>query len=674
MRRLIRLFLLIVALITQHTLFSQLDTSGKEKEIEITGEKKGVISGKGIQKKEILTENEFKKAACCTLSESFETTNTLEVSNADGVSGIRQIEMLGLPGKYVHMSQSNMPSVRGLSVLTGLSHIPGPMVSAVHLSKGTGSVSEGFEGLTGGINYALKQEPTEPRIFLNAYINNQWRGEVNLIAKHRLNHRTFNHSFFHYGGQWKTMDFGGDGFTDMPLSNRVFVGNQVSRYNDKNEWIIGFTHVNDERRGGDLHHFMHKVPNLDVFHFQLNEQKTDVWAKFGIFLNKDASSSIGQIFHLNRQSTRSLLNSLRNRRYDGMQNSLYYSATYASSDKKTISTRSGISIMVDDVTEQLSDSGNTLFNPSRKEQNVGAFSEWVFKAGENSLVLGIRSDYNNLFGWLITPRIHAKWEIDEKGKMLHFQMGRGVRTPWILAENLPFFIGNRSISIKDYNNSGAYGQQREDAINTGVSLTLPFKMFGYPAKFITDAFHTRFLHLIGLDRDQRPDLLLIGNISHSRYNAIQTDLQLQPHRRIELRVSYRFIENMLLLAGNLRQQPLLSKHRFVGVLSLKNRKKWYMDAIMQWNSPKRLPETISLPEQEQMPAWSPAYTIVNLQIRKDIGSQWEWYVGGENLLNIVQKNPVLSASDPLKPWFDAAYAWGPVNGINAYMGFRLKIK
>ena len=673
MRRLSGLFFAFATL-SATPLLAQKDTTIPKNQIEITGDKKGVISGKGIQKSEILTENEFKKAACCTLSESFETTNTLEVSNADGVSGIRQIEMLGLAGKYVQMSQSNMPSVRGLSVLTGLSHIPGPMVSAVHLAKGTGSVSEGFEGLTGGINYALKQEPTEPRLFLNAYLNNQWRGEVNAIVKQRINHRTFSHSFLHFGGQWKTMDFGGDGFTDMPLSNRIFLGNQISRYNNKNEWLIGFTHVNDQRQGGDMHYFMHEEPKANVFHFKMQEEKTDVWGKFGVFLNKDASRSIGQILHFNQQSTQALLNSLRDRKYTGVQRSLFYSATYSSPEKNPISTRSGISIMVDDVSENLTDSGKTQFNPSRNEQNWGAFSEWVFKSGHSSLVLGVRSDYNNLYGWLITPRIHAKWEIDEEGKMLHFQMGRGVRTPWVLAEHLPLFISNRNISINNYNNPGAYGQQREDAINTGISLTLPFTLLGYPAKFTADAFHTRFLHLVAADRDQSPELLIIGKINQSRYNAIQTDLHLQPHRRVELRMSYRFIENMLRLGGNMRQQPLLSKHRFVGVVSMKNRKKWYLDAILQWNSPKRLPITLNLPENERMPEWSPAYTILNLQLRKDFGKKWEWYAGGENLLNVVQKNPVLSASNPQQKWFDAAYAWGPVNGINAYMGFRLKLK
>jgi hypothetical protein len=72
-----------------------------------------------------LTANEFKKAACCTLSESFELSNTVEVSNKDGISGIRQVEMLGLSGKYVLMTRNNMPILNGIAQLNGLSNIPG---------------------------------------------------------------------------------------------------------------------------------------------------------------------------------------------------------------------------------------------------------------------------------------------------------------------------------------------------------------------------------------------------------------------------------------------------------------------------------------------------------------------------------------------------------------------
>ena len=653
---------------------SQSDTTKPGREIDIVGEKKGSkIQGKGIQKSEILNDNEFKKAACCTLSESFETTNTIEVSNADGVSGIRQIELLGLAGKYVQMTKSNMPTIRGLSVLTGLSHIPGPMVSEVHIAKGTGSVSQGFEGMTGGINYALKNEPTAPRLFLNAYLNNQLRGEANAVVKSRINNRTFNHTYLHYGGQWLTMDQGKDGMTDMPLSNRVFVGNQITQYNKKNEWNAGFSYVNDHRRGGDIRYFDRKEPENAVFHFNMSESKTDAWLKFGLFLNESATKSIGQVLHVNQQETHALLNSLRDRHYKGSQQSLFYSATYASPEEKTISTRSGVSITADKVKEQLLDSGNALFAPNRTEINTGMFTEWVFKSGESSLVLGMRGDYNSIFGWLITPRIHGKLALGKKGNSLHMQAGRGVRTAWLFSENLPLMISNRRVVIDNYQPGGAYGQKREDAMNIGFSYVHPFSAFGYPATFSVDAFHTRFFHQIIADRDQDPATLFIAATDKSRNYALQSDIQLQPHRRIEIKMSYRYIDNQQPLGGAMRLQPLLSKHRMVSVVSFKNRKKWFFDAIVQWNSPKRLPLTLKLQESEQMPKFSPSYTILNIQIRKDIGKKWEWYMGGENLLNVVQKNPVLSAKNPEQPWFDAAFAWGPVNGINVFAGFRLKL-
>ncbi|MBM3938934.1 MAG: hypothetical protein FJ333_09850, partial [Sphingomonadales bacterium] len=139
--------------------------------LDIRKERGAHFSGKGVGLTEILTETEFKKAACCTLSESFELSNTVEVSNADGVSGIKQVEMLGLAGKYVLMSRENIPSINGLATLNGLSNIPGPMVSAVQLAKGAGSATLGADGLTGGLNYQMKADLRDPRLFFNAYSN-----------------------------------------------------------------------------------------------------------------------------------------------------------------------------------------------------------------------------------------------------------------------------------------------------------------------------------------------------------------------------------------------------------------------------------------------------------------------------------------------------------------------
>ena len=142
---------LALALISATQVFGQIDTI---KTVDISVDEKGQSNNiDGAQLKTHFSENEFKKAACCTLSESFELSNTVEVSNRDGVSGIRQVEMLGLAGKYVLMTRNNMPLLNGLAVLNGLSNIPGSFVSGVNIAKGNGSTTLGYEGITGGIDY-----------------------------------------------------------------------------------------------------------------------------------------------------------------------------------------------------------------------------------------------------------------------------------------------------------------------------------------------------------------------------------------------------------------------------------------------------------------------------------------------------------------------------------------
>jgi hypothetical protein len=56
-----------------------------------------------------ISKEELFKAACCNLSESFETNATVDVSFTDAVTGAKEIQMLGLSGKYSLISQEQMP-------------------------------------------------------------------------------------------------------------------------------------------------------------------------------------------------------------------------------------------------------------------------------------------------------------------------------------------------------------------------------------------------------------------------------------------------------------------------------------------------------------------------------------------------------------------------------------
>lgn len=643
-------------------------------EIIIKAEKHAsTISGRGIQKVEILNEGEFKKAACCTLSESFETSNTIEVSNADGVSGIRQVEMLGLAGKYVHMSRDNIPTIRGLSVLTGLAQIPGPMVSGVHISKGTGSVSNGYEGISGGLNYALKSENNDPQLFVNGYLNHMLRTEGNIVAKQKLSKNAYNHLYLHYGTQLKTMDYGKDGIADIPLFNRVYVGDQFKFQTKKLEGQLGVNYTSEKRKGGNMHALEHPNSSNNLFRFEMNEEKVEAFAKIGIFLNEDGSKSFGNILNVSSQKSDAILNNLTGRSYKGNQNSLSYSGIFGTPDHNTWSTRSGINVQYDDVDEHFTDRDTQNMHFSRQELSLGVFSELVYKKNENIIVLGLRADHNNLYGYYLTPRLHIKHEISET-KQLHFQAGTGRRTPWVFAENLPLLISNRKLIIQPQNSKMAYGIAQEQAINVGGSYTQQFMAFGFPSTFSADGHFTYFTNQTLTDRDASPEeLLIFGSANGSKVGTAQADWMFKLHRRVELKFSYRYIYAVMKTGGIWQIQNMQSPHRGLVTLNAENRKKWKFDAIVQINSPKRLPDMQKLAENLRLPAYSPWYVIFNAQIRKEF-KNLDVYLGGENLANFFQKNPVLGANDPTLSYFDAAYAYGPTIGTMGYIGFSWKLK
>ena len=87
-----------------------------------------------------LSTAEIQKAACCNLSECFETNNSVDVSYSDAITGIKKIQMLGLAGSYVQITSELLPLVRGLQRSYGLTYIPGSWIESIQIIKGSGSV------------------------------------------------------------------------------------------------------------------------------------------------------------------------------------------------------------------------------------------------------------------------------------------------------------------------------------------------------------------------------------------------------------------------------------------------------------------------------------------------------------------------------------------------------
>jgi len=122
-----------------------------------------------------ITSKELTKAACCNLSESFETSPSVDVSYSDAVTGIKQIQLLGLSGNYTQITTENTPELRGLAGSYGLTFIPGPFIENIQVTKGTGSVVNGFESIAGQINIEEKKPFNSEKLLINTYVNDMQR-------------------------------------------------------------------------------------------------------------------------------------------------------------------------------------------------------------------------------------------------------------------------------------------------------------------------------------------------------------------------------------------------------------------------------------------------------------------------------------------------------------------
>lgn len=673
----VKRLILIVTIAQAFSLSGQIDTI---KAVDISTEQSAQkYDTDGGRLTTTITENEFKKAACCTLSESFELSNTVEVSNKDGISGIRQVEMLGLAGKYVLMTQKNMPNLNGIAQLNGLSNIPGAFVANVNIAKGNGSATLGYEGLTGGIDYDLKSSAKNPRFFFNAYQNNQGRSEVNLLLKKDINPNLRNFSYLHGGTQWMTTDMNKDGFTDMPMTDRYYLGNQTHFQTKNTEGMIGFTYWQDNKKAGATDKIGGNSITTDPssFLFRSNENRLDVFAKLGIIPN-EGETTFGNIFNFSRHNMSYGLNNLINRTYNAEESRFTYSGLMQSEITETWGIKTGLSFLATSLDENLSSEPlNTLsqnYSGRVNELQFGGFFEGVYATDEFKMVLGTRLDNHNYYGWFFTPRIHIKWDVNPNNN-LFLQGGYGRRQAYVIAENLPLLINDRVISSpfinENQNLTNPYGMNQERGWNYGVSYLKQFMFLGYPSTISLDVFRNVFDSRIVIDQETAENISFVQlNGKDAGFSeSIHTEWSFMPAMRFEVRLAYRYVNNIQKLGGEMRLKPLLSQHRGLATLTYKTRNKWYFDLIGSINGPKRLFEK---PEVSSQELETPVYALFNAQIRKNWNSGFEIYLGAENIGNFRQSDPIYAFTNSNR--IDASYSWGPANGRLFYFGIRYEIK
>lgn len=620
-------------------------------------------------KTETLNERSLMKAACCNLSESFETNPSVDVNFSDAVTGAKQIQMLGLSGQYAQITKENMPYLRGLANGYGLSFIPGTWIQSIQLSKGAGSVVNGYESFTGQINTELQNPETSHKINFNAYVNENLRNEYNLNLKHRFNEKFSIGLLNHYNNNPLAQDMNGDGFLDIPTGKQYNVMNKYSFNSQKGfEAQFGGGYLQDERQGGQM-----KNLNDSLYQINIQNKKWELYSKTGFVFKKRASTSMGlQLSYLNHEQE----NRYGNETYNGLQKTFYANYIFQSFINNTNHNyKVGASFMNDEVNENYR---TFLFN--RNEQVAGVFGEYAFNYKSRfNLVAGLRADYHNYYGLFYTPRLHLRYALNENKSVFRLSGGRALKTANIFSENNSLMASSRQWNIEQNNTIMPYGLRPETGWNYGFNFTQKLNLNYREAYVTVDLYRTDFTGQVVVDVDNNTQAISFYNLNGKSFsNTAQIEFGWEIRKRLNIKTAYRLVDNQVTYKTGLLQKALISKHRaFINIAYETKNKHWQFDATLQYNGRKRLPNTNSNPTNYQRAEYSPDFYNVLGQITyltKVKQANIHFYVGVENALGYKQQNPIVASDVPFSKYFDASMVWGPIYGRMLYGGLRFFIK
>lgn len=614
-----------------------------------------------------MKEEELFKAACCNLSESFETNPSVDMAFTDAVTGTRQIQMLGLAGIYTQITQENLPSIRGLMAPYGLTFTPGPWVSSIQVSKGTGSVVNGFESMAGQINVELRKPEDKEKVFLNAYLNQNGRSEINAVFNNKVNKNWHSGLFIHASARPLKFDMNKDGFLDNPLGNQIGIINRWQYNNPKGyEGQFGVRFLYEDKQGGQVNFDPKNKANSPYYGVGINTRRYEAWSKTGYVFKEKKYQSIGLQLNGSKHTQNSYLG---NTIYDADQESFYSNLIFQSIINNTMHKyKVGASFMYDKYREKFDS-----LNFNRLETVPGIFAEYTYDNLEKmTIVGGIRADYHNIFGLFITPRLHARFALN-KNTVFRISAGRGQRTANIFADNMGYFISNRIPVIRSSSVNAAYGLKPEVVWNLGANITKNFKLNGRDGSLSVDYYRTFFTSQVIVDLEQNNRIVFYDLQGKSFSNSAQIELDYELFKRFDIRMAYRFYDVKSTYSGQLLERPLISRHRAFINLEYKIKGNWSFDLTAQWYGNRRMPYTGDKPEMYQLPSRTPGYFLLNGQISKTVFMNFDAYIGFENILNFQQKDPILAANTPQNENFDAGLIWGPVFGRMTYLGIRYKI-
>ena len=671
-----------VKVTNSEALHIQLEPQSALEEVVVTQKRANTMKSQWqVANLHTMSSGELLKAACCNLSESFSTNPSIDVNFSDAVTGNKQIKMLGLTSPYILMAEENIPAMRGASQAYGLSFVPGTWIESIQITKGAGSVINGYESISGQINYEIEKPINARPFFLNLYTSEDSRYELNAHTKVKLSDKWATSLLAHGNVRQRKSDHNHDGFIDNPIGNQINLLNRWQYSNAEKGWVsfLNLNYMKDERQAGQIdYNPLTDKGTTNAWGSEVNSERFTLSNKTGYVFPDTPYKSIGlqNSFQSHRQDSYFGLNS-----YDIHQKSWYGNLIYNSIIGNTQHKfATGLSGTYDDYNEQLTTSA-LAGDFSRIDRSVGAFFEYTYDNSSNfSFVAGIRADSHNNLGNFITPRFHLRYN-PWKQATFRLSAGRGKRAANVIAENQQLLASSRQLHIIGGDGGKLYGLNPEIAWNYGASFLQAFKIWGKNAELSVDFYRTHFDNQVVVDLDHSPQQALFYNLNGKSFaNSLQAEVSITPAKGLDFKAAYKYYDVQTQFTKGQLEKTLTPKHRWFANVAYETadthenkHSQWKFDVTFNWLGEQRLPTTATNPLPYRLSDYAPSFATLNAQITRVFSKTFEVYVGGENITNYKQANGILAADAPFGAYFDSTMQYAPAFGQMYYAGLRFKL-
>jgi len=643
---------------------------------------------KATQRSFVATQNVFTvnsaellKAACCNLAESFETNPSIDVNFSDALTGTRQIQMLGLKSPYLLISQENIPSIRGAAQVFGLTFTPGTWVESIQITKGAGSVINGYESISGQINAELVKPFTDNKFFVNAYGSLGGRLELNTHFNQKVSDKWQTGLYVHGNYRGEKFDQNNDGFLDFPLMNQINIMNRWQYIDAEKGWVsfINLRYMDDSKQTGELNFDPTRdrgnsnnpvLSGDEVWGSEIETKRFDTSLKLGYVFPELPFQSFGfQFAYSNHQQDSYFGLNIYDIQHQSVYSNLLFNSIIGDTRNKFTT---GLTFTHDTYNEFVNSN-----NFRRNENSFGGFFEYAYdNLDDFSFTAGLRADTHNLLGTFVTPRFHLRYVPWEKG-VLRASIGQGRKSANIFAENQQLFASSRQIDVQS-SGGKIYGLDPEVAWNYGISYLQGFKLFDKKGDITFDFYRTNFKNQVVVDWENPQQISFYNLDGKSFANSFQVEANYNIAEGFNTRFAYKNYDIQTDYTSGKLIKPLTPNHRFFANVSYETSKKendaqWKFDITYNFIGEQRLPNTASNPIQYQLEEYSNSYSLLNAQFTKVFSKKFEVYVGGENLTNMRQKSPILASDNPFGNNFDTTIVYAPIFGRMFYSGLRFKI-